>query len=82
MRDPASFIAPACLTIGESLGISAAAIAGIGLGAGVCYFLGLPGCRRIRGAGGAKVLPHMWMGDMAYGTWRGSSTTRQIIVTA
>ena len=71
------------LTIGESLGISAAAIAGIGLlGAGVCYFLGLPGCRRIRGAGGAKVLPHMWMGDMAYGTWRGSSTTRQIIVTA
>ena len=70
------------LTIGESLGISAA-IAGIGLlGAGVCYFLGLPGCRRIRGAGGAKVLPHMWMGDMAYGTWRGSSTTRQIIVTA
>ena len=71
------------LTIGESLGISAAAIAGIGLlGAGVCYFLGLPGCRRIRGAGGVKVLPHMWMGDMAYGTWRGSSTTRQIIVTA
>ena len=70
------------LTIGESLGISAAAIAGAGIiGAGVCYFFGLPCCRRISGAGGAKVLPHVWMGNMAYGTWRGPST-RQIIITA
>jgi hypothetical protein len=70
------------LTIGESLGISAAAIAVAGIiGAGVCYFFGLPCCRRISGAGGAKVLPHVWMGNMAYGTWRGPST-RQIIITA